>query len=89
MIRSASLVRLRLPKETVTVAEAIARSLGFGSETPGDTLAKELANKLMRDFSTHHPARVRDGKYRKEHLEWWIEEESYRQQPTTKYSEKR
>ncbi len=89
LIRSSSLVRLRLPKEIVTVAEAIARSLGFGSETPGDALAKELANKLMREFSTRHPAWVREGKYKKEHLEWWIEEESYRQQPTTKYSEKR
>ena len=89
LIRSSSLVRLRLPKETVTGTEVIARALGFGSETPGEKLAEELAHKLVRDFTTQYPAWVRDGQYCREHLEWCIEEESYRQQPPTKYSEKR
>ena len=89
LIHSSSLVRLRLPRETITGAELIARAIGVDSKTPGEQLADELTRKLMRDFATQHPTWVRDGKYGKEPLEWWIEEESYRQQSPTIYSERK
>ena len=75
IVRKSSLVRLRLPKGTITGSEAVTRLLGFPpSLTPGEQLADELARKHLRDFVNQCNKWTRNGRYGKETLEWWLDE---------------
>lgn len=82
ILRRSSLVRLRLPSETITGIEALGRTLGLPStQTPSEVRADELTRKLLRDFEAQHPTGVRNGQYGKELMEWWIDEQADRMDP--------
>ena len=79
ILGASSLVRLRVPSETITVLEALLRHAGQShTKTPGEIRAEELVRKLLRDFEDQNPNGVRDEQYGKELLEWWIEEQAFR-----------
>ena len=82
MIRKSSLIRLRVPAESITVLEALVRHWGLSNtKTPGEVRAEELQRKLLRDFESEHPCGVVDEQYGKELLEWWIEERVFGTDP--------
>ena len=77
-----SLVRLRVPAETITVLEALLRHAGQShTKTPGEIRAEELVRKLLRNFEAQNPNGVRDEQYGKELLESWIDEQAFRTDP--------
>ena len=77
IIGKSSLVRLRVNSDT-TLLDTLARHLGDTYKTPGEVRAAELQRKLLRDFEAQHPNGVSDGKYGRELLDWWIDEQAFR-----------
>ena len=78
-----SLVSLRVPAETITVGETLVNALMGQNrpKTPGEVWAEELQRKLIRDFEAQQPSGVREGKYGRELLDWWIDEQASRTDP--------
>ena len=69
-LKSSSLVRLRLPP--------------FGGVHPAYLrLSDELCRHLIRNFEQEYPEGVRNGEYRLELLEWWIDATAYKEQRKT------
>ena len=77
-IGASSLVRIRLPRETITGLDLIARRMGSTWKAPWEKMADELSRNLLRDFASQHPKAVSNEKYGKEPLEWWIDKEADR-----------
>ena len=79
MIRASSLVRLRLPRETLIVGEVFARLGGAPSRTEVDRRADEIARHLLRKFKNGRSWGVRGGTYDRRLLEEWIDETAYQE----------
>ena len=85
LIRNSSLTRLRLPNETITFGEALGRRMGFDhSPTASEIRADEIATYLLAKYNVQGSWTNRDGRYYKQHLEEWINEEVYRDYEATR-----
>ena len=89
VVRASSLVRLRLPQETMTLAEALLRMKNFVSSPTGrGRRADEISRHLLRKFKRECAWGVRSGTYDSELLREWIDQEAYREDPPTGYRAK-
>ena len=91
MIRSSSLVRLRLPQETTTLAEVLLRAANFVLPPTGPMRrADEISRHLLKKFTSECSwgVRMRSGTYNSELLREWIDQEAYREDPPTGYRAK-
>ena len=85
LIRNSSLTQLRLPNETITVGEAIARRMGFeNSPTASDIRANEIASYLLQKYNDQGTWTNRNDRYYKQYLEEWINEEVFRDYEATR-----
>ena len=83
MIRSSSLVQLRLPRET-TFADNLWRLTNFvPSPTGRRCRADEISRHLLRKFESAWGV-LRNGTYNSESLREWIDQEAYRENPPTR-----
>ena len=71
---------MRVPSD-VTLEHLLGRVLGDTHQTLGEVRADELTRRLLRSFQAQHPNGVRDARYGKELLEWWIDEQADRTAP--------
>ena len=81
ILGASSLVRLRVPVESFTVGEWMARWMAKEAglpvtKTPGETHAEELQRNLLRKFEAQHPRGVSNEKYGQDLLMWWIDEQA-------------
>ncbi len=80
-----SLVRWRLPNETMTIGEALLRNRGLlTSPTVSSIRAKEIARHLLKTYNDECSWGKRNGLYYKEYLEDWIGEKAYEDHAVTK-----
>ena len=78
LIRRSSLTRLRLPNETMTIGEALVRRMSVTtSPTASEIRADEIASYLLARYNDQGSWTNRDGRYYKQYLEEWINEEVY------------
>ena len=77
MIRSSSLVRLRLPWETTAAEHLLRIYLGAKTKTKADDRADEISRHLLRKFEKECPQGVRGGMYDLRLLQEWIDQEAY------------
>ena len=85
LIRNSSLTRLRLPNETITFGEELGRRMGFDhSPTASEIRADEIASYLLAKYNDQGSWTNRDGRYYKQYLEEWINEEVYRDYEATR-----
>ena len=75
---ASSLVRLRLPNDTMTVGEALLRHQGLITTQTGSSIrASEIARRLLKTYNDECSWGKRNGLYFKEYLEDWIGEKAY------------
>ena len=78
LLMASSLVRLRLPNETMTLGEALLRRQGLiASPTGASIRANEIARHLLKTYNDECSWGQRNGLYYKEYLEDWIGEKAY------------
>ena len=84
MIRSSSLVQLRLPRET-TFVQDLWRMTNFAPSPTGRRCrADEISRHLLRKFESQCRGGVRNGTYYSESLREWIDQEAYEENPPTR-----
>ena len=78
LLMASSLVRLRLPNETVTLGEALLRRQGLNAPKTGASIrASEIARHLLKTYNDECSWGKRNGLYYREYLEDWIGEKAY------------
>ena len=78
LLMASSLVRLRLPNETMTLGEALLRRQGLNASKTGASIrASEIARHLLKTYNDECSWGKRNGLYYKEYLEDWIGEKAY------------
>ena len=85
LLMASSLVKLRLPNETMTVGEALFRRQGLTASPTGSSIrANEIARHLLKTYNDECSWGKRNGLYYKEYLEDWIGEKAYQDHATTR-----
>ena len=85
LIRRSSLTQLRLPTLTMTIGEALLRRNGIiNSSTDSEIRASEISRHLLKTLNEECPWVLRDGKYYRQYLEEWINEQAYRDYDATR-----
>ena len=78
LLVASSLVRLRLPNDTMTVGETLLRHQGLITSPTGSSIrANEIARHLLKTYNDECPWGKRNGLYYREYLEDWIGEKAY------------
>ena len=84
LLMASSLVKLRLPNETMTVGEALLRHQGLSTSPTGSSIrASEITRHLLNTYNGECPWGKRNGMYYKEYLEDWIGEKAYQDHTPT------
>ena len=78
LLVASSLVRLRLPNDTMTIGETLLRHQGLITSPTGSSIrANEIARHLLKTYNDECPWGKRNGLYYREYLEDWIGEKAY------------
>ena len=84
LLMASSLVKLRLPNETMTVGEALFRRQGLITSPTGSWIrANEIARHLLKTYNEECSWGKRNGMYYKEYLKGWIGEKAYQDHAAT------
>ena len=78
LLMASSLVRLRLPSDTMTIGEALLRSQRLVTSPTGSSIrANEIARHLLKTYNDECSWGKKNGMYYKEYLDEWIGEKAY------------